>query len=568
MTAARVIHPGLLHTDDIGLPQRNLFLTHITRNLPALFAAKTSFKRRLYFTGISLFVIVILAATALFLAARQHNFYLERRARAQHVYSSYLAVSDHTYRKLSAMGEIVTDGFFFDLEERYRNQKALRDALAKVRESIDAELIHVGDVAETAELDHFNKIETLAEEIILGSEVVRTAVKEDKRTIAKQALDRLRSEEIEGKFNNLIDQALEEELREVRETERVAMELSAFLIKLLPFLAAFFLLFGALLIYATWQALTKSLRVFEQAAESYRAGNFDYRINKVEEAEFSDLADALNHMASEVASQRERERVSLENLESLISARTCELEETNQKLESISETRKQFLADISHELRTPLTIIQGESDMALRGEKKSAEQYIDALGRVKEQAVHTTRLVQDLLFVARTEDGKAPMHRRSVALVPLVQEMCGDFRVLAAERDVEIIETYIDTDLVANVDAGRIKQVVSILLDNAVRYSHKKSKIAVNIRELDQQAILTVTDTGIGLTYHESSQVFSRFYRGNDNAGDTTGTGLGLPVAKAIIDAHGGSINLHGEKDRGTTATVMLPIDTQLRSTL
>ena len=198
--------------------------------------------------------------------------------------------------------------------------------------------------------------------------------------------------------------------------------------------------------------------------------------------------------------------------------------------------------------------------MALRGDKKSPEQYIDALERVKEQAVHTTRLVQDLLFVARTEDGKAPMHKRIVALLPLVQEICSDFRVLAAERDIAIVGNYTDTDLVANIDAGRIKQVVSILLDNAIRYSHKNSKINVNIRESEKQAILTVADTGIGLTYHESSQVFSRFYRGNDGAIDTSGTGLGLPVAKAIIDAHGGSINLKGEKDQGTTATVILPI--------
>lgn len=495
------------------------------------------------------------------MAARQYSFYLQRTAHAQHVYSSYLAVSDHTYRKLSAMGEIVADGYFFDLEERYRNQKALREALTTVRKSIDAELIHVGDVADTAELDHFNKIQVLAEEIILGSEVVRNAVKEDKRTLAKEALDQLRSEEIEGKFNNLIDQALEEELREVRETKRVAIELSNFLTNLLPFLAAFFLLFTTALIYATWQALTKSLRIFKQAAESYRSGNFDYQIPKVEEAEFSELAHTLNHMASEVATQREKERVSHENLASLVSVRTRELEASNTKLESISEARKQFLADISHELRTPLTIIQGESDMALRGEEKTADQYIDALSRVKEQAIHTTRLVQDLLFVARTEDGKAPMHKRIVAVVPLVQDICDDFRTLAAKKNIGIIEHYAEKELLANLDAGRITQVVTILLDNALSYSHKNSTVTVNVTESDQQLILTVTDTGIGISYHESSQVFFRYYRANNAAGASSGTGLGLPVAKAIIEAHGGSIKLQGENDRGTTATVTLPIE-------
>jgi len=529
-------------------------------------AERTSFKRRLILTGAGLFVIVILSAVTVYFAVRQHTYYLERSSRAQHVYSSYLAVSDHTYRKLSAMGEIVARGNFLDLEERYRNQKALREALKKVRDSIDAELIHVGDVKETEELVHFNKIENLAEEIIRGSEMVRSAVNENDRNGAMDALELLRSEEIEGQFNNLIDQALEEELREVRETKRVALELNSFLTKLLPFIVLGFLFSGAMLIYATWRALTRSLHAFEHAVESYREGDFGYRIQDVSEDEFADLAVELNHMASEIKAQRERERVSQESLESLVNVRTRELKKSNAKLESISETRKQFLADISHELRTPLTIIQGEADVALRGEQKNPEQYIEALSRVREQAIHTTRLVQDLLFVARTEDGKAPVHKLTVAVVPLVKEVCDDFRPLAAERNITIIESWSDTDLVANLDAGRIKQVVTILLDNAIQYSYRDSKITVSVREADQQVVLQVTDDGIGLSYHESTHVFSRFYRGNEGIGAPLGTGLGLPVAKAIIDAHGGSINLQGEKGRGTVATVMLPIEKQFRA--
>ena len=530
-----------------------------------LLLKRTSFKRRLIITGLTFFAILIMAAMAIYLATNQYNFYLERSSHAQRVYSSYLAVSDHTYRKLSAMGEIVAEGSFLDIEARYQNQKALREALKKVRESIDAELAHVGDVKETAELDHFNQIEIIAEEIIRGSEIVRTSVQNDNRDEARIALDRLRSQQIEGKFNNLIDEALEEELREVRETERVAIELNNFLTKLIPALVLFFILFGLMLIYATWQALTRSLRSLEQAAESYRQGNFDYRIQKIDEAEFSDLAVALNQMATEIASQRDRERVSQENLESLISVRTRELERSNAKLEAISETRKQFLADISHELRTPLTIIQGESDIALRGDTKTTEQYVDALSRVREQAVHTARLVQDLLFVARTEDGKAPVHLRTVPIVPLVQEICGDFRAIASERGIEIVESYSDTKLVANIDIGRIKQVITILLDNAIRYSFQESSVEVSLQDSGQQLILKVSDSGIGLSYNEASQVFSRFYRGNDGVGAPTGTGLGLPVAKAIIDAHGGSINLVGDKGQGTTATVSLPLEMQLR---
>ena len=234
--------------------------------------------------------------------------------------------------------------------------------------------------------------------------------------------------------------------------------------------------------------------------------------DRIEEAEFSGLAVAFNHLASELESERERDRASQENLESLVRERTGELERSNAKLENISEARKQFLTDISHELRTPLTIIQGESDFALRGDVKTSDQYIDALTRVREQAIHTTRLVQDLLFVARTEDGKAPTHMQSMAIIPIVQEICSDFKALSAERKITIEEHYAEPDLVGNIDAGRIRQVIVVLLDNALRYSYKDSTISVQVRSTDQHIVLQVSDTGVGLRYQEANHVFSRFY--------------------------------------------------------
>ncbi len=527
---------------------------------------KNSLKKRLVATAITLFLLVLIASTALFYTARQYNFYLERSGRAQHVYSSYRAVSDHTYRKLSAIGEIVEQGTLTNLQERYRNKEALRTALKDVRESIAAELTHVGDVKEAEELEHFNEIELLAEEIIRGSELVRIAVQNNDEPAARSALLKLRSHEVEGSFIRLIDEALAEELREVRETQVVAQELNTILTRLLSLIFLCFVFFGSLLLFTTWRALNRSLRTFEQAAISYRSGDFSYRVPHNVEDEFSGLATALNKMAAEIESQRERERATQENLEALVDNRTRELKSINEKLEHISETRKQFLADISHELRTPLTIMQGEADIALRGDEKPPEQYIDALNRIKEQTIHTTRFVQDLLFVARVEDGKAPVHKRPVAIVPLIADICDDFEVLAQERDITITTDYPSKELVANVDAGRMKQVVTILLDNALRYSYSSSTINVMVYDAGQQLTLEIKDTGIGLKYNEASQVFSRFYRGSDGSGKASGTGLGLPVAKAIIDAHGGSISLHGEAGEGTTATVTLPLEVTLRA--
>ena len=528
--------------------------------------SRSSFRRRLLIAGASLLGFAMLAAVALYLSVREYSYHLERSSLAQRVYSSYQAVSDHTYRKLNAMGEIVAEGSVSDLEARYANQKALREALQEVHDSVAAEFAHVSDVGESAELDQLIEIERLAEAIIRGSQEVRTALQEDRREDAQRALDNLRGEDVEERFTSLIDEALAGEQREVREAETVVRELGDIVTNLVPYLLGFFLIAGAAIIYAISHTLTRSMNALQSATKQYALGNFEHRVEQLEEVEFAGLANALNQMASELASRRERDRISQENLESLVKIRTRELEQSNAKLASISETRKQFLADISHELRTPLTIIQGESDMALRGEIKTPEQYIDAISRVKEQAVHTTRLVHDLLFIARAEDGKAIINKRSVAIIPIIQEVCSNFRTIAAERQIDIIEHYDDMQLVAYVDPGRIQQVVTVVLDNAVRYSNENSQVIVRADKEDFQVVLTVTDTGIGLDANDAQQVFSRFYRGGAASLNATGTGLGLPVAKAIMDAHGGSIGLHGTPGKGTTATIKLPLERQLRA--
>ncbi len=518
-----------------------------------------SLKHRLLLTGAILFFLVVVASSALSYTASQYNFYVERSIRAQMVYANYRAVSDHTYRKLSALGRIVEEGSLINLEERYRNKEALRTALRNVRESISADLAHVGDIHEAAELEHFNKIEELAEEIIHGSELVREAIEKDQEGIASEALGNLRSLEVEGSFIRLIDDALLEELTEIGRNQLVAQDLNTLLNRLLYAIFLLVIIIAGLLLMGTWKALNRSLFAFEKATSAYQRGQFSHRVNDDVEVEFKDLAIALNNMAIEVGSQRERERNAQENLESIIASRTHELRSTNEKLETISETRKQFLADISHELRTPLTIMMGEADLALGGEAKTTEQFRTALSRIKEQTVHTTRLVQDLLFVARAEDGKAPIHKASIDIVPLIRDVCDDFSVITEESRIAIEINFYNGELFANVDAAKIKQVVVILLDNAVRYSYENSTIQVSVQPEQSSAVLKIEDSGIGLNMKESSQIFSRFYRGSAGSGKASGTGLGLPVAKAIIDAHGGSISLSSDSGTGTVATVILP---------
>ena len=523
-----------------------------------------SLKQRFVITATTLFLLVCTASAALLYTAQQYNFYIEQSVRVQQVYSSYRSVSDHTYRKLSALGQIVEENTLNNLNARYGNKEALRAALSGVRQSIVAKFAHLGDAADVVELEHFNKIELLAQEIISGSKLVREAVEKGQLEAAVVALTKLRSFEVEGSFIRLIDDAIDEELRKVRKTQLVVQDLNTLLSQLLGLIFFCSIFFGAFLLFTTWRALTRRLQTFESATGAYLAGDFSARVDNNVKDEFSGLAVALNNMAYEVDMQRQREKNTQENLEAIITSRTQELRTSNEKLEMISETRKQFLADISHELRTPLTIIQGEVDLALREPATTPEQFRTAFRRVKEQVLHTARFVQDLLFVARAEDGKAPIHKCTMSIVPLIVDICEDFAVIAAQNNINIVNRYPKNEIVANVDASKIRQVFTILLDNAVRYSYQNSTIEVDIRASKTALIVEIKDTGIGLKYNETSQVFSRFYRGSEGSGKASGTGLGLPVAKAIVEAHAGTITLQGksqgEAGEGSTATVTLPL--------
>jgi len=331
---------------------------------------------------------------------------------------------------------------------------------------------------------------------------------------------------------------------------------------LLPIAIGLILIPGLLVTLLVSTRLTRSVGALNQAAKAYTSGDLEFRTELLFEREFADLGHTLNQMAEELLLRRQAAENSQVSLESQVRARTLELESLNKQLESHDRTRRQLLADISHELRTPLTVIQGESEMALRGGAKSTEEYRDALTRVREQTLHTARLVDDVLFVARAEEGKARIDKQPVVLAEVLSSVCRDFQTVAAGKDIEINDSYTDKNAVVVVDKGRLRQVFSVLLDNAIRYSHVGDGIQVDmsLSADDEKVEITVTDQGIGLSEKEAQQAFYRFYRGDNAERYAEGTGLGLPVAKAIVDAHNGEIFLSGDSGKGARATVRIPV--------
>jgi two-component system sensor histidine kinase ResE len=173
-----------------------------------------------------------------------------------------------------------------------------------------------------------------------------------------------------------------------------------------------------------------------------------------------------------------------------------------------------------------------------------------------------------LLFIARADAGEPRLKIRPVLVSSLVSATCTDMSAKAEQYKISIeqeLELEHETSVVMG-DAGRLRQVFSILIDNALRYSKQGGTVAVSLRRDNNEIIVTIRDTGIGLTKEEARQAFERFFRGGKAQGHARGTGLGLPVAKAIVEAHKGFITLEGKPDEGALATVVLPAEDKLKA--
>ena len=171
-------------------------------------------------------------------------------------------------------------------------------------------------------------------------------------------------------------------------------------------------------------------------------------------------------------------------------------------------------------------------------------------------------LVNDLLFVARQGAGAARLNLQSIDLSELLQKVCGDAKVIAHEKSVDIAFANGSAHDMVRGDPARLRQLFLVLLDNAVRYSKSDSEVKVEIGKSGGEVTVRVSDHGIGIPPEELERIFERFRRGGNAAAmNEEGLGLGLPVAKAIVEAHKGRIEMASRVGEGTTVTVALPAE-------
>lgn len=228
------------------------------------------------------------------------------------------------------------------------------------------------------------------------------------------------------------------------------------------------------------------------------------------------------------------------------------------RLQTHDKERRNLLADVSHELRTPLTIIQGNVEGMLDGVYPPDETHLKT---ILEQSQVLSRLVEDLRTLALAESGSLTLRLEPTDLAVLITDIAAAFRSQAEAAGISLkIETFAETPLI-DLDPVRMREVLSNLVANAIRYASAQGEIRIQLSQTVEAGkkfqVISVHDNGSGISAEDLPHIFDRFYKTRDSSG----IGLGLSIARNLVEAHGGTIQAESQNGNGTTICISLPAD-------
>lgn len=229
------------------------------------------------------------------------------------------------------------------------------------------------------------------------------------------------------------------------------------------------------------------------------------------------------------------------------------------KVERLERVRQEFLANISHELRTPLTAILAFVETLEEGAIDDAENSRRFLASVRRNAQRMHALIADILELSFIESGNTSLDKRNVKLAHCVDEVFGDLSAAADTKNVELIND-IPEDRTIYADPARLEQMLTNLVDNAIKFNRENGTVEVRVSAQEGRSIIEVTDTGEGIPVDQTKRIFERFYRcDRSRASEIGGTGLGLAIVKHLARLHGGKVYVTPKLGIGTTFYVELP---------
>ena len=277
----------------------------------------------------------------------------------------------------------------------------------------------------------------------------------------------------------------------------------------------------------------------------------------------------IDHLASEtrrITAERLHERLTVPNETDEIGRLTQVINDTFARLESSFDQLRRFTADASHELRTPLAVVRGIGEAAV-AERRSPAEYEEAIGSMLEEVDRMTNLVDTLLRLSHADAGTIRLSRQPVDLGQLARDVAASLALLAEERDQKLT---FDTapGVFVPVDHLVLREAVTNVLDNAIKYSPARSTVALHVRRVGDQALLAIGDDGPGIPPEYRERIFHRFFRVDEaRSRDHGGAGLGLAIAKWAVDMHGGQITVEQRPGGGSEFRILLPLASSVEIT-
>jgi len=287
--------------------------------------------------------------------------------------------------------------------------------------------------------------------------------------------------------------------------------------------------------YFLSSTVTERIQLLKDAAENLAQGDLQTRVPVQGHDEVAVLANTFNQMAAQLQSADQKQR----------------------ELESL---RRDLIAWVSHDLQTPLTSMRAILEALSDGVVEDPETVKRYLNTAQRDVKNLSALIDDLFQMAQLDAGGFPLHRAESSLSDLVSDTLESFTELAKQQEV-IIEGNVDSDVdPVMMDTQAIGRVLNNLIGNALRHTSNHGRVSVWVRRTNQNVEVTVSDTGAGIRADDLPHIFERFYRGEKSRNrGTGGAGLGLAIARGIVQAHGGEINVESEIGKGTQFTFQIP---------
>jgi heavy metal sensor kinase len=236
------------------------------------------------------------------------------------------------------------------------------------------------------------------------------------------------------------------------------------------------------------------------------------------------------------------------------------LNATFARLETSVSRMQQFTADASHELRAPVALIRTTAEVTLQRDRPAGE-YREALREILEESERTSQVVDSLMLLARTDSGKEALDLVHMDARDVVKGAIEQGEKLARTRRLTFVVDLPEDSLPIRADADALRRAILILIDNAVKYTPEGGRITVGLHRKDGRAVAFVTDTGIGIAPEDLPHIFDRFWRTDKSRSrEGGGAGLGLSIAKWIVDTHGGSIAVESDIGKGSTFSILIAL--------